>query len=176
MKIAIDIDGVLADHLPIFNRHIRASGLEITIDEILQSDSPVFDDGIPPTGFYFAMDEIESAWASMILLKDNNHEIVYVTNRMIGTIGMVETWLWLNNRLFPEGDVFFNDTGNFNSSPKFKTRIVQDQSIDLIVDDYQKNLELINKECPEVKTVHFNGKWTETLHEISEATVNDTRK
>lgn len=136
-RIALDIDGVLADFSNYFTKYCLRKGLNVSEDESYIHLHWNF-----PYKWSEAWEEIKNNmdfWLSMPVIEKNKNlnfePVCYVTAREIDT-EITKKWLEMNN--FPCAPVFTTNAGS-------KVEILKNQNIDIFIDDSYDNFnELTN--------------------------------
>lgn len=138
MRIGIDVDGVLADHLGGFLREYRErTGITLAPEDLHTWDvrlprsddtlKRLVDDRLAEETFLAQLDPIPDAPAGMRRLARDDHELVIVTHRPPDTHPTTKAWL-------DEHDIPYDDF--VHDVPEQKGTL----PLDVLVDDYHRTI------------------------------------
>lgn len=138
MRIAVDVDGVLADHLTPFVTELEAeTGFELRPEELATWDLPLPDGEtdlltavtrrLADPAYLRRAPTVDGAIEGVERLRDRDHEIVVATHRPAHTHSATREWLADNGIRYDE---YLEDV------PENKGAI----EADLLVDDYHGNV------------------------------------
>ena len=144
LRIGVDIDGVISDHLP--PRCARAHawyGTDISPEDITDTSEPFpgtnisMDDHVRmlyamDTGHFLDMPVIEGARTSLKHLQNAGHTIILISHRTEDTYEITEEWL--EDRRVPYDELFVG-------APRNKTSLVP---LDVLID---ASVENVNRAC-----------------------------
>ena len=121
MKIGIDIDGVIAQNLDI--AQLRQGNDEeiyrnLTLDE---NFLPVLE-----------------------ILRRQNYQIYFITARGQEFKRVTKEWLRKNKVSYDK--IFFNPSADWHTSPYYKSRVIKQEGINILIDDLSENISWVNQQ------------------------------
>jgi len=138
MKVAFDLDGVLADSL---HRAKYAPDWNLFYEKI-PDDLPI-------------LETVE-----LVRLLSSFHEVVFITSRPLKTMDKSLKWL-MDHVSVPKYDIFMREDGNSESNASLKTRICKGIKPDLVFEDDEEVAQALFNEGFKVMLFLRNKEFTE---------------
>lgn len=182
MKIGIDIDEVLANHMDKLNEfYFKKTGKKYSKEDYknynwwetwgtTREEATKIDDEFKKSEFFSEISVIPGAKEAIENLSEN-HELVIITSRPVESKRLTSDWFNKNFNNFKSKIIH---SGDFWGKIKTKAEICNSLSISLLIEDHEKYA----KECAGkgIKVILFDKPWNQNIEHENIARVNNWKE